>query len=47
MRMSEQVLQDATTLTVHAGRITVHLGDAADKWWLTLLKGLLRLIALV
>ncbi len=31
-RMREQVLKVAATLTVHARRITVHLGDAADKW---------------
>ncbi|UYG06682.1 IS1380 family transposase [Halomonas sp. M4R1S46] len=47
MRMREQVLKVAATLTVHARRITVHLGDAADKWWPTLLKGLPRLTALV
>ncbi|SEO25155.1 hypothetical protein SAMN04490369_10601, partial [Vreelandella aquamarina] len=27
-------------------RITVHLGDAADKWWPALLKGLPKLTAL-
>lgn len=47
MRMREQVLKVAATLTVHARRIKVHLGDAADKWWPTLLKGLPRLTALV
>ncbi|MBS9405742.1 IS1380 family transposase, partial [Halomonas sp. TRM85114] len=46
IRMREQVLKVAATLTVHARRITVHLGDAADKWWPTLLKGLPRLTAL-
>ena len=45
-RMREQVLKVAATLTVHARRITMHLGDAADKWWPTLLKGLPRLTAL-
>jgi len=45
-RMREQVLKVAATLTLHARRITVHLGDAADKWWPTLLKGLPRLTAL-
>ncbi len=44
--MREQVLKVAATLLVHARRITVHLGDAADKWWTTLLKGLPRLRAL-
>lgn len=39
MRMREQVLKVAATLTVHARRIAVHLGDAADKWWPTLLNG--------
>ena len=33
-------------LAAHARRITVHLGDAADKWWPSLLKGLPRLTAL-
>ncbi|WP_404298324.1 IS1380 family transposase [Halomonas sp.] len=47
MRMREQVLKVAATLLLHARRITVHLGDAADKWWPTLLKGLPRLTALV
>ncbi|CAM3581082.1 Transposase DDE domain protein [Halomonas lysinitropha] len=47
MRMREQVLKVAATLSLHARRITVHLGDAADKWWPTLLKGLPRLTALV
>jgi hypothetical protein len=46
MRMREQVLKVAATLSLHARRITVHLGDAADKWWPTLLKGLPRLTAL-
>ncbi|MGM0925382.1 MAG: IS1380 family transposase [Pseudomonadota bacterium] len=46
-RMREQVLKVAATLSLHARRITVHLGDAADKWWPTLLKGLPRLTALV
>jgi hypothetical protein len=44
--MREQVLKVAATLAVHARRITVHLGDAADKWWPSLLKGLPRLTAL-
>lgn len=39
-RMREQVLRIAATLSLHARRITVHLGIAADKWWPTLLKGL-------
>jgi len=47
IRMREQVLKVAATLSLHARRITVHLGDAADKWWPTLLKGLPRLTALV
>ncbi len=47
MRMSEEVLKVAATLTVYARRIIVQLGDAADKWWPTLLKGLPRLTALV
>jgi hypothetical protein len=47
MRMREQVLKVAATLSLHARRITVDLGDAADKWWPTLLKGLPRLTALV
>ncbi|HSP59242.1 MAG TPA: IS1380 family transposase [Halomonas sp.] len=46
MRMREQVLKVGATLSLHARRITVHLGDAADKWWPTLLKGLPRLTAL-
>ncbi|GAA5172781.1 IS1380-like element ISBdi2 family transposase [Modicisalibacter zincidurans] len=46
-RMREQVLKVAATLSLHARRITVHLGDAADKWWPTLLKGLPRLTALI
>lgn len=46
IKMREQVLKVAATLTMHARRITVHLGDAADKWWPTLLKGLPRLTAL-
>ena len=46
MQMREQVLKVAATLTVHVRRITLHLGDAADKWWPTLLKGLPRLTAL-
>jgi hypothetical protein len=45
-RMREQVLKVAATLSLHARRITVHLGAAADKWWPTLLKGLPRLTAL-
>jgi len=45
-RMREQVLKVAATLSLHARRITVHLGDAADKWWPTLLKGLPRLTVL-
>ncbi len=32
-RMREQVLKITATLSLHARRITVHLGDAADKWW--------------
>ncbi|TKJ09283.1 IS1380 family transposase, partial [Halomonas sp. 15WGF] len=36
-RMREQVLKVAATLRLHARRITVHLGAAADKWWPTLL----------
>ena len=45
-RMREQVLKVAATLSLHARRITVQLGDAADKWWPTLLKGLPKLTAL-
>ena len=45
-RMREQVLKVAATLSLHARRITVHLGDAADKWWPALLKGLPKLTAL-
>jgi hypothetical protein len=45
-RMREQVLKIAATLSLHARRITVHLGDAADKWWPTLLRGLPKLTAL-
>ncbi len=45
-RMREQVLKIAATISRHARRITVHLGDAADKWWPTLLKGLPKLTAL-
>ena len=45
-RMREQVLKMAATLSLHARRITVHLGAAADKWWPTLLKGLPKLTAL-
>ena len=45
-RMREQVLKVAATLRLHARRITVHLGAAADKWWPTLLKGLPKLTAL-
>ena len=45
-RMREQVLKVAATLQLHARRITVHLGAAADKWWPTLLKGLPKLTAL-
>ena len=45
-RMREQVLKTAATLSLHARRITVHLGAAADKWWPTLLKGLPKLTAL-
>jgi len=47
IKMREQVLKVAATLSLHARRITVYLGDAADKWWPTLLKGLPRLTALV
>lgn len=46
MRLREQVLKVAATLTVHARRVTAHLGAAADKWWPTLLRGLPRLAAL-
>jgi hypothetical protein len=46
MRLREQVLKVAATLTVHARRVTVHLGAAADKWWPTLLRGLPRLAVL-
>ncbi|WP_444986195.1 IS1380 family transposase [Halomonas mongoliensis] len=45
-RMREQVLKVAATLSLHARRITIHLGDAADKWWPALLKGLPKLTAL-
>ncbi|MCD1652629.1 IS1380 family transposase [Halomonas axialensis] len=45
-RMREQVLKVAATLRLHARRITVHLGAAADKWWPTLLKGLPKLTPL-
>ncbi len=45
-RMREQVLKVAATLSLHARRIIVHLGDAADKWWPALLKGLPKLTAL-
>ena len=45
-RMHEQVLKVAATFSLHARRITVHLGDAADKWWPALLKGLPKLTAL-
>lgn len=45
-RLREQVLKVAATLKLHARRITVHLGDAADKWWPALLKGLPKLTAL-
>ena len=45
-RMREQVLKVTATLRLHARRITVHLGAAADKWWPTLLKGLPKLTAL-
>tara|TARA_R110001606_G_scaffold216466_2_gene364400 strand:- start:618 stop:755 length:138 start_codon:yes stop_codon:yes gene_type:complete len=44
--MREQVLKVAATLSLHARRIAVHLGAAADKWWPTLLKGLPKLNAL-
>jgi hypothetical protein len=46
IRLREQVLNVAATLTVHARRVTVHLGAAADKRWPTLLRGLPRLAAL-
>ncbi|MFC4726556.1 transposase, partial [Glycocaulis abyssi] len=46
IRMCEQVLKVAATLILHARRITVPLGAAADKWWPTLLKGLPKLTAL-
>ena len=45
-RMREQLLKVAATLRLHARRITVHLGAAADKWWPTLLKGLPKLTEL-
>ena len=45
-RMREQVLKVAATLSLHARRIAVHLGAAANKWWPTLLKGLPKLNAL-
>ncbi len=45
-RLREQVLKTAATLSLHARRITVHLGAAADKWWPTLLKGLPKLTPL-
>ena len=45
-RLREQVLKTAATLSLHARRITVHLGAAADKWRPTLLKGLPKLTAL-
>ncbi|PWV74182.1 DDE family transposase [Halomonas sp. A11-A] len=47
MRVREQVLKVAATITVHARRITFHLGAAADKWWPALLRGLPRLTPLV
>ena len=46
MRVREQVLKVAATLTVHARRVTVRLGAAADKWWPTLLRGLPQLAPL-
>lgn len=46
-RMREQILKVAATLSLHARRVTVHLGATADKWWPTLLRGLPRLSALV
>lgn len=45
-RIRERALKVATTLILHAQRITVHLGAAADKWWPTLLKGLPTLTTL-
>ncbi|GGX88049.1 hypothetical protein GCM10007160_14290 [Litchfieldella qijiaojingensis] len=33
MRLRKQVLKVAATITVHARRMTVHIGTAADKWW--------------
>jgi len=33
MRLREQVLKVAATLTVHARRVALHLGAAADNWW--------------
>ncbi len=47
IRKSEQMLKVAATFSLHARRITVHLADAANKWWPTLLKGQPRLMALV
>lgn len=46
-KVREQVLKVAATLSIHARRITVHLGDAADKWWPMLLKGPPRFTALI
>jgi len=46
MRFREQVLKVAATLTMHALRVTLHLGAAADNWWPTLMRGGPRLAAL-
>ena len=42
MRLREQLLKVAATLSVHARQIKVHLSAAADKWWPTLLAALYR-----
>lgn len=46
IRLREQLLKVAATITVHARQITLRLGAAADRWWPSALKALPRLGAL-
>ncbi len=40
IRLREQVLKVAATVTVHARQITMRLGVAANRWWPSVLKAL-------
>ena len=41
-RLREQVLKVAATVTVHARRVRIALGVAAQRWWPALMRGLCR-----